>query len=134
MGFHAVDFPVPREGTVLLARPVRSRPVFTPMMIHRFRCAIRRGGFASYRHHFRDGDVVRRDPDRAGSIRDGVVRRVLIVVELVLAPIRRRRARCLDPHFEGHPPLLLNGRGHSLDPFLDPRRRPALRQPFSSLA
>jgi hypothetical protein len=74
---------------VLVARPVRSRPMFAPMMIHQFRCGIRRSGFATDRHHFRDGDVVRRDSNRAGSIRDGVVvRHVLFVVKLVLSLFR----------------------------------------------
>jgi hypothetical protein len=59
------------------------------MVIHRFRCAIRHGGFATYCHHFRDGDVVRCDSDRAGSIRDGVVvHHVFFIVELVLSLFR----------------------------------------------
>jgi hypothetical protein len=59
--------------------------MLAPMMIHRFCHAVRRGGFATYHHHFRDGDVVRRESDRTGSICDGIViRRVLFVVKLVL--------------------------------------------------
>jgi hypothetical protein len=72
-----------------VAWPVRSRPMLTPMMIHQFCCAIRRGGFATYRHHFHDGDVVRRNSNHAGSICDGVVvHHVLFVIKLVLSLFR----------------------------------------------
>jgi hypothetical protein len=72
-----------------LWRPVRACPMLAPMMIHQFRCAIRCGGFATYHRDFCDGDVVRRDSDRAGSIRDGVVVcHILFVVELVLSLFR----------------------------------------------
>jgi hypothetical protein len=48
--------------------------------------AVWRGGFATYCHHEGDG---KRNSDRTGSVRDGVViRRVFLVVKLVLSLFR----------------------------------------------
>jgi hypothetical protein len=72
-----------------VAWPVRSCPMFAPMVIHQFYGAVWPGSFTTYRHHFRGGDVIWCESNRTGSIRDGVVvHQVLFIVELVLSLFR----------------------------------------------